>query len=99
MFGERQQGGESFSTDGAHVVFGGAAVRLRVLPQAALGEEGAGADVALVVPLTVLSRGIIADNRLLVLLFKHLWTVDWLTVGWIFLRSLWPVHQSSCLKD
>ena len=51
VFGERQQRGEPFSTDGAHVVFGGAAVRLGVLPQAALGEEGAGADVALVVPL------------------------------------------------
>ena len=36
MLGEGQQGGEALATDRAHVVFGGAAVRLGVLTEAAL---------------------------------------------------------------
>lgn len=50
VFGEREQRGEALATDGTHVVLGGAAVRLGVLAEAVLGEEGSGADVAFVVP-------------------------------------------------
>lgn len=49
MLGEGQQRGEALATDGTHVVFGGAAVRLSVLTKPVLREEGSGAHVALVV--------------------------------------------------
>lgn len=49
VLGEGQQRGETFTTDGTHVVFGGAAVRLSVLTKPILREEGSGAHVALVV--------------------------------------------------
>lgn len=51
VLGEGEQRGEALATYGTHVVFGGAAVRLGVLAEAVLREEGPGADVALVVPL------------------------------------------------
>jgi len=51
VFSEGEQRGEALATDGTHVVFGGAAVRLSVLTQPVLREERSGAHVALVVPL------------------------------------------------
>lgn len=50
VFGEGEQGGEALAADRTHVVFGGAAVRLGVLTEAALGEERPGTHIALVVP-------------------------------------------------
>lgn len=47
---ERQQGREALAADRTHVMLGRAAVRLSVLAETALGEEGPGTHVALVVP-------------------------------------------------
>lgn len=49
VFGEGQQRREALATYGTHVMFGGAAVRLSVLPETVLREEGPGTHIALVV--------------------------------------------------
>ena len=50
VFGQGQERGEALPTDGAHVMFHGAQVRLHVLPEAVLREEGPRAHGTLVVP-------------------------------------------------